>query len=202
MIVQEHNEPNTWDEHSQIELAKRDPQAFAPLYAQYFDPIYRYSYRRLREPELAADATSQIFLKAIAALPRFRSESFRSWLFAIAHNVVIDIVRQTRPRFEMPDGWDMADDQPTPEHQAILNEDRRQLWELLDQLTDEQRAVVELRLAGLTGQEIADQIGRGLAATKSLQWRAFCRLKHLLTLEHSNGRQSTGTPEDQSHAIS
>jgi RNA polymerase sigma factor (sigma-70 family) len=102
----------------------------------------------------------------------------------------------------MPDGWDLPDDQPTPEHQAILNEDRRQLWELLDQLTDEQRAVVELRLAGLTGQEIADQIGRGLAATKSLQWRAFCRLKHLLTLENSNGRQSTGTPEDQSHASS
>ena len=53
-------------EQRQIDAARRDPNAFAPLYAAYFDPIYRYCYLRLHHRELAADAASQTFLKALA----------------------------------------------------------------------------------------------------------------------------------------
>ena len=53
-------------ERRQIDAARRDPAAFAPLYAAYFDPIYRYCYLRLHHRELAADAASQTFLKALA----------------------------------------------------------------------------------------------------------------------------------------
>lgn len=72
--------------------AKQDPHAFAPLYTRYFDLVYRYGVRRLGVTEAAADATGQVFAKALAALPRYRDDapSFRSWLFAIAHNVIID----------------------------------------------------------------------------------------------------------------
>ena len=82
-----------------VALAKSDPRAFAPLYARYFDPVYRYCYRRLGNPEAAADATSHVFAKALAALPGYREDapSFRSWLFAIAHNVISDDLRARRP---------------------------------------------------------------------------------------------------------
>lgn len=206
MNVQDETDANRrddQDERVQVELAKRDPQAFAPLYARYFDAIYRYTYKRLRNPELAADATSQIFLKAMASLPSYQGGSFRGWLFAIARNAVIDSVRMAKPQSALPDDWDLPDHQPTPEQQAILNDDRRELWELLDLLTPEQREVVELRLAGLTGQEIADQMGRGLAATKSLQWRAFTRLKHLLSLDDPiRDPSSRDTLEGSNNAIS
>lgn len=205
-VAAEANERDAHDDRAQVELAKRDPQDFAPLYALYFDAVYRYAYRRLREPELAADATSQVFLKALAALPSYRGGSFRGWLFAIARNVVIDSVRQAKPLCDLPDAWDLPDHQPTPEQHAILKDERQQLWELLDRLTPEQREVVELRLAGLTGQEIADQIGRKLAATKSLQWRAFTRLKYLLSLDDPINHPSTAKPqtgaEGTNHAIS
>src|SRR5215213_5589126 len=72
-----------WDDDAWVvRQAKSDPRAFAPLYSRYFDPVYRYCYRRLGHPEAAADATSQIFAKALAALPGYREEapSFRSWL--------------------------------------------------------------------------------------------------------------------------
>lgn len=209
MNERERVDANEWDdggERTQVELAMRDPQAFAPLYARYFDAIYRYTYRRLRDPERAADATSQVFLKAIASLQSYRGGSFKSWLFTIAHNTVIDSVRRTKPQAALPEEWDLPDDRPTPEQAAILNDERRELWELLDLLTPEQREVVELRLAGLTGQEIADQTGRGLAATKSLQWRAFSRLKQLLTLNdpinHSSAQESEERAEGPNHAIS
>ena len=122
------NHADDQDERAQIALAQGNPQAFAPLYARYFDPVHRYCYRRLRDPERAADATSQIFLKALASLPGYRGGSFRSWLFAIAHNVVIDTIRQTKPQSMLPDEWDLPDDQPTPEQRTILEDDRRRLW--------------------------------------------------------------------------
>src|SRR6266508_1165199 len=77
--------------------AKADRQAFAPLYLRYVDPIYRYCYRRLGTTEAAADATSQTFAKALNGLPGCRETAFRSWLFAIAHNVLVDSFRAQPP---------------------------------------------------------------------------------------------------------
>jgi DNA-directed RNA polymerase specialized sigma24 family protein len=85
------------DEAAIIAAAKLDVRAFAPLYARYYDPVYRYCYRRLGNAEAAADAAGHVFAKAIAALPRCRAETFRSWLFAIAHNTVIDAVQPADP---------------------------------------------------------------------------------------------------------
>ncbi|MCA9861292.1 MAG: hypothetical protein KC438_16315, partial [Thermomicrobiales bacterium] len=57
------------------------------------------------------------------------------------------------------------------------------LWSALQQLTDEQREVLELRLAGLSGKEIAEATHRSLTATKSIQFRALSRLRTVLELE-------------------
>ncbi|MBX3069062.1 MAG: sigma-70 family RNA polymerase sigma factor [Thermomicrobiales bacterium] len=179
-LMQERNDDERKDEAAQVELARRNPQAFAPLYTRYYGPVYRFCYRRLRHTEAALDATSQVFLKAIGGLSGFRGGSFPGWLFTIARNVVIDIQRQPGPHSDLPDDWDLPDHLPTPELQTIIDDDRRLLWRLLDELTPEQRDVVELRMAGFTGQEIADQLGRSLPAIKSLQWRAFARLRVLL----------------------
>ena len=69
-----------------VERAQRNPAAFEGLYDRYLDPIYAYCHRRLGTRELAEDATSQVFVQALAALPRFRAHSFRAWLYTIAHN--------------------------------------------------------------------------------------------------------------------
>jgi RNA polymerase sigma-70 factor (ECF subfamily) len=165
------------DEHDLIERAKRDPEAFAPLYSRYFEAIHRYTYRRLDDQERAADATSQVFLKALTNLNSFKSGSFQSWLYTIARNVVIDSIRRTKPQTTLPELWEVADAGPTPEEQALENDARQQLSALLDVLNPEQRSVVEFRLAGMTGQEIADRLGRTVGAVKMIQWRAFQRLR-------------------------
>src|SRR3954447_12702789 len=84
------------DEVSLVARAQEDRRAFAPLYVRYADPIYRYCFHRLGTRQAAEDATSLVFEKAIAKLPSFRQQSFRSWLFSIAHNVIVDNYRATR----------------------------------------------------------------------------------------------------------
>lgn len=57
---------------------------------------------------------------------------------------------------------------------------RRAFKVAMADLTHGQREVVELRLAGLTGPEIADVLGMKLAAVKSTQFRAYTQLRKLL----------------------
>src|SRR3954453_12593051 len=147
-----------------VALAKSDPRAFAPLYARYVDPVYRYCYRRLGHPEAAADATAQVFTKALGALPGYReaAPSFRSWLFAIAHNVITDDLRAHRPVASMEAAVHVAANDPSPEETALTNEVGQTMQTLLALLPPDQRQILELRLAGLTGPEIAAALGRSL----------------------------------------
>jgi RNA polymerase sigma-70 factor (ECF subfamily) len=180
--------PGVRDEDARlVVLAKRDPRAFAPLYARYFDPIYRYCYRRLGHPEAAADAAGQVFAKALAALPGYREEapSFRSWLFAIAHNVITDDLRARRPVAPMDAATHVAESGPTPEEEVLSDEAGCLVRALLATLPPDQRQILELRLAGLTGPEIAVALGRSLGSVKIAQVRAFARLREQLALDHA-----------------
>ena len=165
-----------------VVLAKTDRRAFAPLYARYFEPVYRYCYRRLGHPEAAADAAAQVFAKALAALPGYREEapSFRSWLFAIAHNVITDDLRGRRPVAPIETAALVAAPDPSPEETALANEAGCMVLALLAQLPPDQRQILELRLAGLTGPEIAAALGRSLGSVKIAQVRAFARLRATL----------------------
>ncbi len=168
------------DEPELVERARRDVAAFAPLYARYADPVYRYCYRRLGTKEAAEDATSLVFANALAALPRYRAGSFRPWLFAIAHNVVANDLKAARPVLPLAATAELVAGTPTPEEAALAAERQRLLRALLDRLPADQRRVAELRLAGLSGTEIAEAMGRSHAAVRMLQQRAVARLRRLL----------------------
>ena len=158
--------------------ARHDRRAFAPLYDRYADRVYRYCFRRLGTREAAEDATSLVFAKALAALPGYRGGSAAAWLFAIAHNVCVNAVRR-RPDLPLDAAGELIDDAPTgsPETAALAAADGDALLALLSGLPSDQRRAVELRLAGLTGAEIAEAMGRSLAAIKMLQARALARLR-------------------------
>lgn len=171
------------DEAALIAQAQADPAAFAPLYARYFDPVYRYCLRCLGDQEAAADTTAHVFAQALSALPRYRAGSFRSWLFAIAHNAIVDAARRRKPQASLDAAMAVADPAATPEERALSEEDRSSLAALLARLSPDQRQVVELRLAGLNGQEIAGALGRSLTAVKSTQFRAYARLRQLIAFD-------------------
>jgi RNA polymerase sigma-70 factor (ECF subfamily) len=162
-----------------VARAKRDRQHFAALYDRYLDPIFRYCVVRLGSREAAEDATSLIFTKALDALPSCCDTTFRAWLFAIARNVVADCHRASRPQASLDAAGGVADPSPSPDDIAVLRDDET-VRGLLAQLPNDQRDVVELRLAGLTGPEIARALGRSHGAIRIAQYRAYARLRSLL----------------------
>src|SRR5262245_36303038 len=179
----------TGSEALAIARAQRDPAAFAPLYETYFDAVYRYCHARLGDGPAAEDAASQVFTNALSALPRYRADeragAFRSWLFTIAHNVVANQHRSRgrRPLAPLADAGDLPDAAPSPEDEAVAAEARQTVQAVLVHLSDEQRRVVELRLAGLTDAEIAHVIGRKHGAVRAAQYRALLKLRTLLVSE-------------------
>lgn len=65
----------------------------------YYDEIYRFVYRQVGNKEDAMDLTQGIFVAALRSLPGYRQgqASFRTWLYAVANNKIIDACRKARP---------------------------------------------------------------------------------------------------------
>jgi RNA polymerase sigma-70 factor (ECF subfamily) len=162
-----------------------DPCAFAPLYRRYLDPVHQYCYRRLGSREVAEDATSLVFERALRALPGYRGGLFRVWLFAIAHNVITDSYRSTRAHEPLDAAEEMADPAPDPEALALLADEQRLLLAVLPLLPADQRRVIELRLGGLPATEVALILGRTPESVRTLQLRAIRRLHDLLAIPAS-----------------
>jgi RNA polymerase sigma-70 factor (ECF subfamily) len=179
-----------------VAAAQRDRHAFAPLYARYQPRVYAFALRRLGDADRADDVTSQVFVRVLKALPAYEAgkhaESFQAWLFTITRNVVTDTHRRERAHLPVTELEAVADSGPDPMELAIATEARAQLRHLLDALTPTQRRIVELRLGGLTGQEIADRLGMSLAATKSAQYRAFARLRDAMQRAEPDQRPPRG----------
>lgn len=173
----------TPEESSDDVLAARalnDRQAFGLLYDRYVDAIYRYCAGRLASREEPEDATSLIFSRALVSLPTHRGGSFRSWLFSIAHNTVLNARRDTHHHQPLDLVIQIAAISPSVEDEVADMERRRQVSEALALLPDDHRRVVELRLAGFTGPEIAATMGRSHDAVRTTQGRAISRLRALL----------------------
>jgi len=167
-------DPEQWNE------PERDI-AFASFYREHLDDVYRYCFYRLDTREAAEDATSEIFTRALKSFDSWRGRgSRRSWLFSIAHNTVIDAYRRKRPILPLDELDEIADSSDGPESAALDAAEQDEVRALLRQLPDSQRQILELRLAGLTGVEIAEVLGRTHASVKIAQVRAYRTLRELL----------------------
>ena len=144
-----------------------------------------------------------MFAKVIAALPQFRPDprrsgsTFRAWLFTIAHNVVIDVRRRDRHHVSLDANSialsgspNLVDPGSSPEDLAIVAESARRLRELFALLPERQRAVLELRLAGLSGSEIGQTLGISESAVKSIQFRAYSTLRSALSTDDASNPES------------
>lgn len=155
-----------------------DSLAVKAVYDEFGGPVYALSLSVLRDPDLAADATQQTFLKAWRASATYDPErEFRPWIYAIARRTAIDIYRK-RKRVVPSDDVDEVTTPPGLETAWEVFEVRA----ALDRLPDAERVVVQLsHLEGLTHVEIAERLGIPVGTVKSRSHRAHQRLATLLS---------------------
>ena len=178
--------PETGDERRLVERARQgDEAALESLYRSHYDRIYRYCYYRLGSAEAAEDATAQVFLGMVRALPRFewRGKPFVAWLYGIARKQAALWERESR-RADPPSTADspaLPGDGGPPEALLEQQEQRVVLIQALGELPDTQREVIVLRYGlSLSLEETAAALGRSAGAVKQLQLRALAALRAVL----------------------
>ena len=168
------------DEHLVALAQQGDREAFGALYDRYLGRVYVYCYRLLGDREAAEDANAAVFMRALGALSTYRVGSFRSWLFAIAHNVVTDELRRRRPTEPLSVAMTMVDAGPSPDEVVSVRADHAEVMAILPQLSDDQRQVIALRLSGLSAVEIGEALGKPRNAIDGIHHRALLRLRSLV----------------------
>ncbi len=131
------------------------------------------------------DLTSEVFQRAFTRIGSFSGDeaAFRSWVFTIAHNLLVDDRRRRQRRpVPAPAAPDMAGGDVEDDALRRLSEER--VRRLCDLLVPDQRDVLLLRMvAGMTLEETATVMGRTTGAVKALQHRAVAALRRHLERE-------------------
>lgn len=141
-----------------------DEHAFAAIFRRYHQSLYRFCLTILGNPEDAQDALQNTMMKVMRALPgEERKIELKPWLYRIAHNESIDLLRRRRETRELDveqiaPGYGLAEDVATRERLRRLLVD-------LQELPERQREVLVMReLVGLDFEEI----GTALATTDAV----------------------------------
>jgi RNA polymerase sigma-70 factor (ECF subfamily) len=165
----------------EVLAAQPDARGFALLYERHLPAVYRYIAGRVSKREAAEDLTSEAFRQAWTSRRTYRGRgSFRAWLFSIVRRTVADYYRRQQPATQLAHAVaeDLVDEGPSPEDEAVREEQQRHTRSLLAALSQEQQEVLSLRFAAeLTYAEIASVIGKREEAVKKIAYRALEALR-------------------------
>lgn len=155
--------------------------AWTALYRELSPAVLRYARSRYcDDPE---DVVGEVFVQVVRKFADFNGDGsgFRAWVFAIAHNKIVDHVsRQSRRAIplseELAAGLAAASD--SPEAEIVRRFSDREIRRVLDALSPRQRDVILMRIiAGLSIEETAQATGQSPGSVKSLQHRALAAIR-------------------------
>lgn len=175
-------------------LRSGDRAEFARLVDAYSGVIYRLAVKMLDNPQDAEDVLQETFLKAFKALPKFDGRSSLStWLYRIAANEALMLLRKRKVQFVSIDEPNETDDELQepleivdwccmPESELLSAEARRYLDQAIDKLSPNLRIVFLLRdIEGLSTEETAQALNLSEMAVKTRLSRARLQLREGLT---------------------
>ncbi len=166
-----------------LAYAAGDTAAFEQLYVRHRGRLYRFLLGQLRNQALADECFQDVWQRVISARAGWQPEAaFTTWLFRIAHNRLADHWRSLKHRPAAPaDGDERAArvaDPDTPERNLSDFEQRRRLQCAMQELPEDQRLVLQLRLEQeLSLEEIAEITGVGRETVKSRLRYAMDKLR-------------------------
>ncbi|HTU15248.1 MAG TPA: sigma-70 family RNA polymerase sigma factor [Solirubrobacterales bacterium] len=154
---------------SNHELARigHDPDALEAFYREHVESVERFVARRVSDPYLAADLTTEIFLAVIEAADRYDNRRGRpkAWLFGIARNVIHNEFRRIgrdRDAMARVQGQRLLDDDDLARMQERIDAEAtsRRLLAAFESLPDGERRALELyALDELSPREVGEALG-------------------------------------------
>jgi RNA polymerase sigma factor (sigma-70 family) len=168
--------------NSDDRLARRaaggEQRAFEEIYSRHHQALYRFCLAMVGNSQDAQDALQNTMVKALHALPGERRRiRLRPWLYRIARNESVEILRKRRDSVELEDEVATA---PGVTETAEARERLRTLLSDLGHLPERQRAALVMReLAGLGFDQIAAALGTSAAVARQTLYEARLSLRQL-----------------------
>jgi RNA polymerase sigma factor (sigma-70 family) len=174
-------------------IARNDREAFAEVYDRYRPRLVRFVMRLMRRPELAEEVVNDTMIVVWQMAGRFRGASrVSTWILGIAYRTTLKRLRRISTRAE--DSLDEeipATDGATPDIALSREQWRERIQRALQQLSPEQRAVVELTFyEGCSYREVAEIVGCPENTVKTRMFHARKRLRRLLQNPFAGKRQT------------
>ena len=176
-----------------------DPDAFEPLVIEHQKKVYNLALKLLRDPDDAADAAQDAFIKAYTGLDSFRSDSrFSVWLYRITYNICLDQMRRKKRANEVPltyedeDGNEaelpIPDESASPEREYEKAELRELINKGLESLSPEHRQILIMReISDMSYADIAEALSIEEGTVKSRISRARRSLAEFLYAHGTSG---------------
>src|SRR5277367_269459 len=132
------------DEDLMLRFGRGDAAAFEALYGRHESKVFRYLYRNVRDQAVANDLMQDVWFAVARSAQRYQpSAKFTTWLFTLAHNRMVDMLRVRRP-VQSLDGVDAAGGGASLADRLVADGNKEPLAELMS----EDEAAVLLRAVG------------------------------------------------------
>lgn len=167
------------DDRLALRATRGDRRAFAAIYRRYHQDLYRFCLAVVGNSQDAQDALQNTMVKVLQALPgEERKIKLKPWLYRIAHNESIELLRRRRGTEELDSELTIAG--PGLADKVESRERLQRLVGDLDHLPERQRGALVMReLAGLDFAEIGAALDTSPAAARQTLYEARLSLRQM-----------------------
>ena len=154
------------DESLMLAYQNGDAGAFESLYRRHKDGLFSFLFRSCPRPAIVEELAQETWMAVVKSAVRYRPDArFRTWLFQIAHNRLVDFWRRPDNRHSPLN--DIREEATAPEPEKSRDALQQRLMDAIGQLPEEQRNALLLQEQGFSHKDIAEITAAGEETVKS-----------------------------------
>jgi len=163
------------DESLMVCMANGDEFAAKVFVTRHMSYVLRICQQKLGDRSLAEEAAQDVFIAVWKFADRWEAHQAKvtTWLYRIAINKSIDILRRTKNTVDIDDYHNLASDEPHADKELLYADDKRLLASAIDSLSPQQQKAISLiYFEGVKQSHAAEEMALSLAAFESILRRA------------------------------